>query len=57
MDGPEEACQPTPVFMPGGSHGQRSLVGYCPWGPIEPDTTDAHTDTHTHMDGSCFILP
>ena len=25
--------QPTPVFMPGKSHGQRSLVGYSPWGP------------------------
>ena len=25
-------CQLTPVFLPGKSHGQRSLVGYCPWG-------------------------
>ena len=25
-------CQPTPVFLPGESHGQRSLVGYSPWG-------------------------
>ena len=24
--------QPTPVFLPGKFHGQRSLVGYCPWG-------------------------
>ena len=24
--------QPTPVFLPGESHGQRSLVGYNPWG-------------------------
>ena len=24
---------PTPVFLPGKSHGQRSLVGYSPWGP------------------------
>ena len=23
---------PTPVFLPGESHGQRSLVGYSPWG-------------------------
>ena len=23
--------QPTPVFLPGESHGQRSLVGYRPW--------------------------
>ena len=24
--------QPAPVFLPGKSHGQRNLVGYCPWG-------------------------
>ena len=24
--------QPTPVFLPGESHGQRSLMGYSPWG-------------------------
>ena len=24
--------QPTPVFLPGKSHGQRSLAGYSPWG-------------------------
>ena len=24
--------QPTPVFLPGRSHGQRSLTGYSPWG-------------------------
>ena len=24
--------QPTPVFLPGTSHGQRNLVGYSPWG-------------------------
>ena len=26
--------QPTPVFLPGKSHGQRSLMGYSPWGYI-----------------------
>ena len=31
--------QPTPVFLPGKSHGQRSLAGYSPWGRKEPDTT------------------
>ena len=29
------AWQPTPVFLPGESHGQRSLVGYSPWGRKE----------------------
>ena len=33
--------QPTPVFLPGESHGQRSLVGCRPWGRIESDTTEA----------------
>ena len=33
--------QPTPVFLPGESHGQRSLVGYSPWGHKESDTTEA----------------
>ena len=28
----EKEMQPTPVFLPGKSHGQRSLVGYSPWG-------------------------
>ena len=32
--------QPTPVFLPGKSHGWRSLVGYCPWGRKESDTTE-----------------
>ena len=31
--------QPTPVCLPGKSHGQRSLAGYCPWGWKESDTT------------------
>ena len=32
--------QPTPVSLPGESHGQRSLVGYSPWGHKESDTTE-----------------
>ena len=31
--------QPTPVFLPGQSHGQRSLVGYSPWGRKDSDTS------------------
>ena len=34
--------QPTPVFLPGESRGQRSLAGYSPWGLKESETTD-HT--------------
>ena len=33
--------QPTPVFLPGESHGQRSLAGYSPWGHTELDMTEA----------------
>ena len=33
------AWQPTPVFSPGESHGQRSLAGYTPWGSTESDTS------------------
>ena len=33
--------QPTPVFLPGESHGQRSLAGYSPQGRKESDTTEA----------------
>ena len=32
--------QPPPVFLPGKSHGQRSLVGYSPWGRQESDPTE-----------------
>ena len=32
--------QPTPVFLPGKSHGQRCLVGYSPWGCKASDMTE-----------------
>ena len=32
--------QPTPVFLPGESHGQRSLAVYSPWGLTELDMTE-----------------
>ena len=31
---------PTPVLLPGKSHGRRSLVGCSPWGREESDTTE-----------------
>ena len=34
---------PTPVFLPGKFHGQRSLAGYSPWGYKESDTTERLT--------------
>ena len=41
--------QPTPVLLPGKSHGRRSIVGYSPWGHKESDTTkQLHSLTQTH---------
>ena len=34
------AWQPTPVFLPGESHRQRSLARYSPWDPKELDTPE-----------------
>ena len=39
---------PSPVFLPGESHGQRRLVGYSPWGGRESDMTEG-LSTHTHI--------
>ena len=45
--------QPTPVFLPGGTHGQRSLVACSPWGAqrVRHNWARIHTHirTHTHM--------
>ena len=37
----KEGMAPTPVFLPGESHGQRSLGSYSPWGHKELDTAEA----------------
>ena len=39
--------QSIPVFLPGESHGQRSLVGYSSWGRKELDTTERITHSQT----------
>ena len=55
--------QPTPVFLPGKSHGQRSLVGYSPLGRKELDTTEQlhftsfATAPPMALSSSSFILP
>ena len=38
--------KPTPVSLPGKSHGHRSLVGYSPWGRKESGTTEQLTLTY-----------
>ena len=55
--------QPTPLFLPGKSHGQRSLAGYSPRGCRESDTTEA-TNTEraktstvfTQTNQGCMVL-
>ena len=42
---------PTPVLLPGKSHGQRSLVGCSPWGRKESDMTER---LHFHFSLSCI---
>ena len=42
---------PTPVLLPGKSHGRRSLVGCSPWGREESDTTE---QLHFHFSLSCI---
>jgi len=43
--------QPTPVLLPGKSHGRRSLVGCSPWGLQESDTTER---LHFHFSLLCI---
>ena len=38
----EKEMESTPVFLPGESHGQRSMAGYGPWSHKESDTTAQH---------------
>ena len=46
--------RPTPIFLPGESHGQRRLEGYSPWGHKESDTTA--TNVHTHFTVRMYLL-
>ena len=48
----QRAWQPTSVFLPGESHGQRSLVGYSPWGCNESDMTEQLSRKHSELGGS-----
>ena len=44
-------CHPTPVLLPGKSHGRRSLVGCSSWGLEESNTTE---QLHFHFSLSCI---
>ena len=47
----KRSWQPTPVFLPGESHGQRRLVGYSRQGRKESDTTEEtqHASVRAHI--------
>ena len=56
LEASHTSCQrrqwhPTPVLLPGESHGRRSLVGYSPWGREESHTTEW---LHFHFSLSCI---
>ena len=38
-----------PVSLPGSSHGQRSLVGYSPWGCRESDATESFNVMYNYI--------
>ena len=46
--------QPTPVFLPRKSHGQRSLAGYSPWRHKESEMTEHTYISHSHHYIKCF---
>ena len=50
------AWQPTPVFLPGESHGQRSLVGYSPRGRTESDTMKRLSMAHSVKQGGRAVV-
>ena len=51
VDSGRRQWQPTPVLLPGKSHGWRSLVGCCPWGREESDITEW---LHFHFSLPCI---
>ena len=51
VQGWRKRWHPTPVLLPGESHGWRSLVGCSPWGHEESDTTER---LHFHFSLSCI---
>ena len=50
------ARQPTPAFLPGEPHGQRSLVGHSAWGRTESDTTYVTQHARKKRDSSVYEL-
>ena len=53
---PLEKWQPTPAFLPGESHGQRSLAGCSPWVCKEADTTERLSTAHSTTSAAINLL-
>ena len=52
-----KAWKPTPAFLPGESHGQRSLVDYSPRGHIESNMTEVTEHTGRQVRDALFLDP
>ena len=50
------AWQPTPVFLPGESHGQRSLMGYSPQGHKESDRNEMTEHKYAHLKNMLLVF-
>ena len=46
--------QPTPLFLPGKSYGQRNMVGYSPNGRKESDMTEVTEHIHTYRNSTDY---
>ena len=52
----EKEMQPTPILLPRKPHGQKSLVGYSPWGRKESDTNE-QLHFHCLSNSSLVLIP
>ena len=56
QEDPLEKGMASPVFLPGESHGQRSLVGHSPWGHKESDMTEQLRLTYMLYNRSLLVI-
>ena len=47
---------PLPVFVPGEFHGQRSMVGYSPWGQSQTQLSDFHVTLNRALPSSACLF-
>ena len=50
----EREWLPSPIFLAGEFHGQRSLIGYSPWGHRESDTIKQQAHKYKYIDNSAY---